>query len=48
MVNDVEFGYGHDAIITTLSGTQKDVVPQINAAIPTAWPASLKQTQYVW
>jgi hypothetical protein len=43
MVNDVEFGYGHNAIITTLSGTEASVVPQINAAIPTAWPASLKQ-----
>jgi hypothetical protein len=43
MVNDVEFGYGHNAIITTLSGTEKGVVPQINAAVPTAWPSSLKQ-----
>jgi hypothetical protein len=43
MINDVEFGYGHNAIITTLSGTEASVVPQINAAVPTAWPASLKQ-----
>lgn len=43
MINDVEFGYGHNAIITTLSGTQASVVPMINAAVPTAWPASLKQ-----
>jgi Carboxypeptidase regulatory-like domain/TonB-dependent Receptor Plug Domain len=43
MVNDVEFGYGHNAIITTLSGTQAGVVGQINTAVPTAWPASLKQ-----
>jgi hypothetical protein len=43
MVNDLEFGYGHNAIITTLSGTEASVVPQINAAVPPAWPASLKQ-----
>ena len=51
-VNDVEFGYGHNAIITTLAGTGATVngttytgpglVQAINAAIPTAWPASLK------
>jgi len=44
LVNDVEFGYGHNAIITTLAGTNKGLVAQINAAIPTAWPASLKQS----
>jgi hypothetical protein len=43
LVNDAEFGYGHNAIITTLSGTEASVVPQINAAVPTAWPGSLKQ-----
>jgi hypothetical protein len=43
MVNDVEFGYGHNAIITTLSGTEASVVPMIDAAVPPAWPASLKQ-----
>jgi hypothetical protein len=43
MVNDVEFGYGHNAIITTVQNGQS-LVDQINAAIPTAWPASLKQT----
>jgi hypothetical protein len=43
MVNDVEFGYGHNAIITTLSGTNTGLVAQINAAVPTAWPSSLKQ-----
>jgi hypothetical protein len=44
MVNDLEFGYGHNAIITTLAGTESGLVGQINAAIPTAWPASLKQS----
>jgi hypothetical protein len=44
LVNDLEFGYGHNAIITTLAGTDPGLVGQINAAIPTAWPSSLKQT----
>ena len=43
MVNDIEFGYGHNAIITTLAGSGAGLVAEINAAIPTAWPASLKQ-----
>jgi carboxypeptidase family protein len=43
LVNDVEFGYGHNAIITTLGGSEPGLVAQINAAIPTSWPASLKQ-----
>ena len=52
MVNDFEFGYGHNAIITTLAGTGasingttytgKTLVQAINAAIPPEWPASLK------
>jgi hypothetical protein len=44
MVNDVEFGYGHNAIITTLASTGASLVAQINAAVPTAWPSSLKQS----
>jgi len=43
MVNDVEFGYGHNAIVTTLSPQSASLVSQTNAAIPTAWPSSLKQ-----
>jgi hypothetical protein len=43
MVNDVEFGYGHNAIITTLTPSSATYVGAVNAAIPTAWPASLKQ-----
>ena len=48
LVNDVEFGYGHNAIITTLAGTGNgtlsgaELVAAINAAIPTAWPSSIK------
>jgi hypothetical protein len=43
MVNDVEFGYGHNAIITTLAGTKADIVPELQTAYPASWPASLKQ-----
>jgi VWFA-related protein len=43
MVNDVEFGYGHNSIVTTLAGANAGLVGQINALVPTAWPASLKQ-----
>jgi hypothetical protein len=38
MVNDVEFGYGHNAIITSLGGTEAGLVSQIAAAIPPSWP----------
>jgi hypothetical protein len=43
MVNDVEFGYGHNAIITTLQGTHADVVPKLQAAYPATFPTSIKQ-----
>ena len=43
IVNDAEFGYGHNAIITTLTPSSATYVAAVNAAIPTAWPASLKQ-----
>jgi hypothetical protein len=43
MVNDVEFGYGHNAIITTLTPSSTSYVAAVNAAIPTSWPSSLKQ-----
>ncbi len=43
LVNDLEFGYGHNAIITKLSGTNSGLVDQVNAAVPTAFPSSLKQ-----
>jgi hypothetical protein len=42
MVNDFEFGYGHNAIITTLNKTGLPLVQAIDAAIPTAWPTSFK------
>ena len=43
MVNDVEFGFGQNRIITTLAGTRANIVPEIQAAYPAAWPSSLKQ-----
>ncbi len=43
MVNDVEFGYGHNAIITSLAGTEASIVPALQTAYPTSWPSSLKQ-----
>jgi len=43
MINDVEFGYGHNAIITTLGGTKASIVPAIQAAYPATFPASLKE-----
>jgi hypothetical protein len=43
LVNDLEFGYGHNAIITSLTPSSATYVSAVNAAIPTAWPASLKQ-----
>jgi len=43
MVNDVEWGYGHNAIITTLSPNSVALVNATNAAIPNAWPDKLKQ-----
>ena len=43
LINDVEFGYGSAATITTLGGTKADLIPEIQAAYPTTFPSSLKQ-----
>lgn len=43
IVNDVEFGYGYNAIITTLAGTRASIVPAIQAAYPATFPSALKQ-----
>ncbi|MGC2160447.1 MAG: carboxypeptidase regulatory-like domain-containing protein [Silvibacterium sp.] len=43
LVNDVQFGYGYAATITTLAGTKADLVPQIQAAYPSTFPSSIKQ-----
>ena len=42
MVNDVEFGYGHNAIITTLGGTRADIVSGLETAYPATFPSSIK------
>ena len=43
LVNDVEFGFGQNRIITTLGGTKANIVPELQAAYPAVWPSSLKQ-----
>jgi hypothetical protein len=43
MVNDVEFGYGHNAIITKLAGTRADIVPKLQSAYPATFPSAIKQ-----
>jgi hypothetical protein len=43
MVNDVEFGFGQNRIITTLGGTEASIVPALQTAYPDAWPTALKQ-----
>jgi Carboxypeptidase regulatory-like domain len=43
LVNDAEFGFGQNRIITTLAGTEAATVPELQAAYPPSWPASLKQ-----
>ncbi|HVO56782.1 MAG TPA: carboxypeptidase regulatory-like domain-containing protein [Dongiaceae bacterium] len=42
MVNDLEFGWGYNAIVTSLNSEAVPLVSAINAAIPSAWPTSLK------
>jgi hypothetical protein len=43
MVNDVEFGYGYNAIITGLAGSRQAIVGEIQAAYPPLFPTSIKQ-----
>ena len=43
MVNDVEFGYGHNAIVTTLAGSRASIVDQLQTAYPASFPGSIKQ-----
>lgn len=43
MINDVEFGYGHNAIITSLGGTRASIVPALDKAYPYTFPTSLKE-----
>jgi hypothetical protein len=43
MVNDAEFGFGNNAIITTLAGTRSADVAALAVAYPASFPSSLKQ-----
>jgi len=42
LVNDFEFGYAHNAIIVTPGGSNPTLGTQIDAAMPSVWPASGK------
>lgn len=42
LVNDFEFGYGHNAIITTLAGTKASIVGDLATAYPSSFPTSIK------
>jgi Carboxypeptidase regulatory-like domain/TonB-dependent Receptor Plug Domain len=43
LVNDFAFGFGQNRIITSLAGDKANIVPELQAAYPAAWPSSLKQ-----
>lgn len=43
LVNDVEFGFGQNRIITTLEGTKASIVPALQTAYPTTFPQSIKE-----
>ena len=46
LVNEVQFSYSHNSIVTTPGGLAKDpagIVSAINAAIPTLYPSNIKQ-----
>jgi hypothetical protein len=40
LINDVHFGWGWNAIITTLNGDKKDIVTQLETALPNVWPTT--------
>lgn len=42
LVNDVEFGYGNNAIVTTLAGSRSSIVNQLQTAYPASFPQSIK------
>jgi hypothetical protein len=42
LINDFEFGYGHNAIITSPGGTNPTLSTQFDKAFPSAWPAGGK------
>jgi hypothetical protein len=42
LINDIHFGWGYNAIITTLAGDNKGIVSSLETALPNTWPSSLK------
>ncbi len=42
LINDFEFGYAHNAIITTPGGTDPTLGSQFDSALPPVWPAGGK------
>jgi hypothetical protein len=42
LINDVHFGWGWNAIITTLNGDKKDIVTQLETALPNVWTTTAK------
>jgi len=40
LINDVHFGWGWNAIVTTLNGDNKQIVSQLETALPNVWPTS--------
>ena len=42
MINDIHFGWGWNAIITTLNGDNKGIVTSLESSLPNTWPSSLK------
>jgi Carboxypeptidase regulatory-like domain/TonB-dependent Receptor Plug Domain len=37
LINDIHFGWGWNAIITTLAGDKKEIVAQLETALPNVW-----------
>jgi len=42
LINDVEYGYAHNAIITTAAGTNAGLPVALAAVMPTEWPETAK------
>jgi hypothetical protein len=42
LINDIHFGWGYNAIITSLAGANSGIVGSLETALPNAWPQSLK------
>jgi hypothetical protein len=42
LVNDVEFGYGHNEILTSDAGTKVNLASQLQTTYPTTFPGSIK------